>query len=116
MTWQKVATLSQQTFEVQVQPVLQARCASCHQPGGTAPTAGVTRSRLVLTGSAEGDYNVTLSMISDTCHPAKNYLLARPSTLPHPAGAKNQTAALLPTASADYKAIANWIATGCPKP
>jgi hypothetical protein len=113
---QKVTTLSQETFEAKVQPVLQARCASCHQPGGTTPTTGVTRSRLVLTGSAEGDYNVTLSMISDTCHPAKNYLLARPSTLPHPAGAKNQTAALLPAASADYKAIANWIASGCPKP
>ena len=113
---QKITTLSETTFEAKVQPILQARCAGCHQPGGTAPTAGVTHSRFVLTGSAEGDYNVTLSMISDTCHPAKNYLLARPSTVPHPAGATTQTAALLPSGSADFKAIANWIGTGCPKP
>jgi hypothetical protein len=34
-----------------------------------------------------GDYNVTLSMISDTCRAASNYLLSRPSTVPHPRGA-----------------------------
>nr|MBP6778375.1 hypothetical protein [Piscinibacter sp.] len=113
---QKVSTLSQPTFEAKVQPVLQARCAGCHQPGGSAPTAGITRSRFVLTGSPEGDYNVALSMISDTCHAAQSYLLARPSTLPHPAGATGQTAAPLPAASADYKAIASWIGSGCPKP
>jgi hypothetical protein len=58
-----------------VQPVLQAQCAACHQAG-----LGNPRNRFVLTGSEEGDYNVTLSMVNDTCNSAANPLLARPST------------------------------------
>jgi hypothetical protein len=59
---------------------------------------------------------VTLTMISNTCAPASNYLLQRPSTIPHPAAAIGQTTAVLPTASANYQTIATWIATGCPTP
>ena len=70
----------------------------------------------MLTGSPEGDYNVTLSMISNTCAAASNYLLSRPSTVPHPRGATTQTTAVLPMGSAGYTAIANWISTGCPTP
>ena len=70
----------------------------------------------MLTGSAEGDYNVTLSMISDTCNAASNYLLSRPSTVPHPIGNSGQLSALLPLGSANYNAIAAWIGTGCPNP
>jgi hypothetical protein len=55
-----------------------------------------------------------LSMIADTCKPASNYLLSRPSTVPHPAGATGQLAAVLPLGSAKYTAIANWISGGCP--
>ena len=67
-----VVMLSQATFEAQVYPVLQANCAAgCHQAGGTGPTPTVSPSfrgnRYILTGSPEGDYNVTLSMISNTC-------------------------------------------------
>ena len=64
----------------------------------------------------EGDYNVTLSMISNTCDAASNYLLSRPSTVPHPAAATAQTTAVLPVGSAGYTAIASWISTGCPTP
>ena len=56
---------------------------------------------------------MTLTMISNTCTPASNYLLMRPSTVPHPAGATTQTAPVLPVGSANYNAIANWIAGGC---
>jgi hypothetical protein len=103
-----VSALDQATFLQQVQPILQAQCASCHQAG-----LGNPRNRFVLTGSAEGDYNVTLSMISNTCNVAANALLARPSTVPHPSGALTQTTALLPVGSAGYNQIAAWITRGC---
>jgi hypothetical protein len=110
--------LSEATFEAQVQPILRSTCAaSCHQAIGNDPTAPVGTSfrenRFVLTGSVEGDYNVTLSMISDACNPASNYLLRRPSTVPHPAGAAGQATAVLPVGSANYNAISSWISSGC---
>jgi hypothetical protein len=103
-----VATLSQDTFLSAVQPVLQRSCAGCHQAG-----LGNPRNRFVLTGSPEGDFNVTLTMVNDTCNPAKNQLLMRPSTVPHPAGDLTQVTALLPMGSAGYTAISSWIASGC---
>ncbi|MDP2004591.1 MAG: hypothetical protein Q8K45_02855 [Rubrivivax sp.] len=106
-----VSALSQATFMTEVQPVLQAQCASCHQAGLGAP-----RNRFVLTGSEEGDFNVTLTMVNNTCTPAANPLLGRPSTVPHPAGDINQSTALLPVGSAGYTRIASWIARGCPTP
>ena len=116
-----IVTLSQASFEATVFPVLRATCASgCHQATGSSAMTPVgtsfRRNRFVLTGSPEGDYNVTLSMISDTCRAASNYLLSRPSTMPHPSGAMGQTTAVLPMAGAGYAAIASWIATGCPTP
>ncbi len=118
---QVVTTLSQATFEAQVFPILRSTCAAaCHQAIGSdqATPAGEAfrQNRFVLTGTVEGDYNVSLSMISDTCNAASNYLLSRPSTVPHPAGATAQRTAVLPAAGANYRAIASWIATGCPKP
>ncbi|MEO8058648.1 MAG: hypothetical protein ABI671_10005 [Burkholderiales bacterium] len=116
----KAATgLSQTVFTAQVLPILRSTCAaSCHQAIGSDPTvpvgASFRQNRFVLTGSPEGDYNVSLSMISDTCNAASNYLLSRPSTVPHPAGATGQTTAVLPVGSANYTTIANWISGGCP--
>jgi hypothetical protein len=53
-------------------------------------------------------------MISNACNPASNYLLSKPSSVPHPSVlATPQTSAVLPIGSADYNTIANWIATGC---
>jgi hypothetical protein len=119
-----VTSLNQASFEAQIYPILKTTCAAgCHQAiGSTTTPAGTTfrDNRFVLTGDAEGDYNVTLTMISNTCQPASNFLLSRPSTVPHPAGAAGltppQTAAVLPAGSANYNAIAAWIATGCPTP
>ena len=116
-----ITTLSQASFETQVFPILRSTCAaSCHQATGSSATTAVgssfRRNRFVLTGSPEGDYNVTLSMISNTCIAASNYLLSRPSTVPHPSGATRQATALLPMGSPGYTAISNWIATGCPTP
>jgi hypothetical protein len=93
---------------------------SCHTPGGNAGASQATnsfvRNRYILTGDVEGDYNVTLTMISNTCNAASNALLRRPSTVPHPAGATGQATAVLPAGSAGYTAISNWIARGCPTP
>jgi hypothetical protein len=114
--------LSKATFDTAIRPILQSTCAaSCHQAvGSTATPAGTSfrNNHFVLTGSDEGDYNVTLSMISDACNPASNYLLSRPSAAP---GALNNThpsrgtppAAILPLSGSNYTTIANWIATGC---
>jgi hypothetical protein len=112
-----VAALSRSSFEAQVLPVLRSTCVACHQPTGSAGASqsGVSylRNRFVLTGDAEGDFNVTLGMVSDTCNAAANPLLSRPSTVPHPAGATGQGSAVLPAGSTGYNAIASWIASGC---
>jgi hypothetical protein len=113
----RVAALSQASFEANVLPVLRTNCVACHQPGGNAGAAQTTptfaRSRFVLTGNPEGDYNVSLTLVTDTCNAASNPLLRRPSTAPHPAGATGQTTALLPPSSAGYTAISAWISSGC---
>jgi len=112
-----ITTLSQATFEAQVYPLMLQTCAAnCHQAiGSTTTPAGTSffQNRLVLTGDPDGDFNVTLTMISDVCNPASNYLLSRPSTVPHPAGAVGQTTAVLPVGSAGYNSIASWIQSGC---
>jgi len=113
----RVAALSQATFEANVLPVLRTNCVACHQPGGNAGAAQTTptfaRSRFVLTGNLEGDYNASLTMVGDTCNAASNPLLRRPSTVPHPAGATGQTNAVLPPSSAGYAALSTWISSGC---
>jgi hypothetical protein len=114
-----ITGLSQASFESQVLPILSSTCgASCHQPVGsdrTTPSgASFRENRLVLTGDVEGDYNVTLSMVSDACDADSNFLLKKPSTTPHPAGATGQAAAVLPKGGSAYNTIAAWIATGCP--
>ncbi len=111
--------LSESVFAARVFPILRSTCAaSCHQATGSDPAtpagASFRQNRFVLTGSPEGDFNVSLSMISDTCRAASNYLLSRPSAVPHPAGAAGQTTAILPVGSANYNTIANWISGGCP--
>ena len=115
--------LSRSAFDASVYPVIKANCVICHQPTGNSGAAqngqSYLRNRYVLTGDAEGDYNVTLTMVSSACSAstvASNALLQRPSTVPHPAGATGQTAAVLPAGSAGYNAIATWISTGCSTP
>ena len=113
-----ISGLSEAAFVASVQPVLAANCMGCHGPGASSTTATVDTplrgNRLVLTGSAEGDYNVVLTLVNDTCNAAGNPLLARPAAVPHPAGALAQTTPVLAAGSAGYNAIAAWITTGCP--
>src|SRR5262249_18130597 len=107
-----VGSLSEDTFVAQVYPIIKSTCAAnCHQAiGSTNTPAGSSyfQNKLVLTGYPACDYNVALMMISNVCPPASNYLLSRPSTVPHPAGAVGQTTAVLPVGSANYTTIANW--------
>jgi len=109
--------LSESVFASTVYPVIQAQCAICHQPTGNSGASqngqSYLRNRYILAGDVEGDYNVTLTMISDACKPADNALLKRPATVPHPAGAIGQAAAVLPAGGAGYTAIAAWINSGC---
>ena len=115
--------LSRSAFDANVYPVIKANCVICHQPTGNSGAMqtgqSYLRNRYVLTGDAEGDYNVSLTMVSNACNAstvALNALLQRPSTVPHPAGAVGQTTAVLPAGSAGYNAIASWISTGCSTP
>ena len=114
----RISGLSSARFVAEVQPVLAANCMGCHGPGASNATATIDTplrgNRLVLTGSEEGDYNVVLTLVNDACNAAANPLLARPASVPHPAGALTQTTAVLPVGSAGYAAIAAWISTGCP--
>lgn len=117
-----VNSLSQAVFTSKVYPILMSTCAAnCHLARGSnttvPPGTTFTENKFVLTGNAQGDFNNTLTMISDTCNPAdpSNYLLSQPSTIPHPAGATSTTA-VLPAGSANYTTIANWIQSGCPTP
>ena len=109
----------QATFEAQVFPILRQTCAAaCHQAIGSSDSAvpigtSFRNNRFVLTGDPDGDYGVTLTMVSDACNPASNLLLTKPSTVPHPTGAVGMQTAVLPAGSANYNAIAGWIAGGC---
>jgi hypothetical protein len=105
------------TFQTAVFPILNTTCGPlCHQAQGSKPAGSFFENRFVLTGDPVGDYGTTLSMISDVCTPPANYLLSRPSTIPHPDADILQTVAVLPANSAHYKTIADWILTGCPTP
>ena len=116
--------LSKDVFTAQIEPILMKTCAAyCHQGVGSNLTGGSAQTpppgtsfvdnNLVLTGTADGDFNVVLTMISDACNPSSNLLLSKPSTIPHPTGATNQTVAVLPVGSADYNTISAWIQAGC---
>lgn len=115
-----VPTLDEDSFIASVYPILESTCAGCHQARGSdnKPTTATsfTDNRYVLTGDPEGDWGVTMTMVNDVCHPPTSYLLARPSTIPHPDAATTQTTAVLPANGANYATILNWIATGCKNP
>jgi hypothetical protein len=115
-----ITGLSMASFEKDVLPIISTTCAaSCHQAIGSSMSetpigTNFRNNRFVLTGDVKGDYGVTLSMISNACNAASNYLLKKPSTVPHPSTrATPQTTAILPIGSANYNTIANWISTGC---
>ena len=115
-----VPLLDETSFAATVYPIINSTCSNCHIAHGSdnTPTGATSfhNNRYVMTGDADGDYGATLAMISDTCHPPIDYLLAKPSTIPHPDAATTQTTAVLPAGSANYTTIANWIAAGCQNP
>jgi len=112
-----VTGLSETVFNATVHPILLNRCAACHQAvglpgsGGTAPNAGFVGMRFVLTGQAEGDFNVTLSMVGDVASPATTELLRRPaSTGTNPThGLAVGGGAVMPVTDPDYITVCNWI-------
>jgi hypothetical protein len=115
-----VTGLSTAVFNSSVHPVLLNRCSSCHQAvglpgtGGTTPNPGFVGRRYVLTGQPEGDFNVTLSMISNVANPGANELLRRPaSTGTNPThGIAVGGGAVMPVGDPDYQCISNWIQGG----
>ena len=129
--------LSEAAFAADVHPVLMERCAGCHRPFGTAGgpgtpdqpgNPGFEPTRFVLTGSLEGDFNISVSMVGDVCAPETSYLLSRPvstelDTPPHPRiddpavpDAPGDPLAddvpVLEVGSAPWQAIYDWIASG----
>ncbi len=123
-------TLNQQRFEQQVHPVLMDRCASCHRPIGD-DRAQFEPSRFILTGAAEGDFNITLSMIHDVMAPELSPLLVRASSdgippnavhaVNQPVGSPVGTRQSILSSDVndnvdgrydDYQTIVNWILGG----
>ncbi len=116
-----VTGLDQATFETQVQPLMLTDCAGCHVAVGRSPSDPPFQAkRLVLTGSVEGDFNVTSTMVNNVCDPTKSYLLR------YPTSTSNQSAVppepvhphALDTTSQLYIEILQWItaaktANGC---
>jgi hypothetical protein len=129
-----VRGLSESVFNAQVHPILMARCAACHQPftGNGTPSnpqnPGFMPNRFVLTGSQEGDFSVTVSMVENVCMPEESSLLKRPvsdelANPPHPriddpnvVDDPNDPLAddvtVLTIADADYQTIFNWVSGG----
>jgi hypothetical protein len=131
--------LSEEVFGNDVQPVLMARCAGCHQPFGLGENGFPNEpenpdfrpSRLVLTGSTEGDFNVSVSLVNNVCDPSRSYLLAYPTSdelaltahprvddtdvVDDPAVPTADDRTVLIPGEADYQVIFDWIAAGdCP--
>jgi len=120
-----VTGLSESVFNSTVHPILLNRCGVCHQAvglpgtGGTTPNPGFVGRRYVLTGQQEGDFNVTLSMISNVANPGANPLLSRPASdgiSPNPLhGLAVGGGPVMPAGDPDYLCISNWIqGVACP--
>jgi mono/diheme cytochrome c family protein len=124
-----VSGLSQATFTASVHPLLMTSCASCHQAFGSVggvPDLSVenptfSANRFVLTGNADGDFNVTAAMVNDVCNSAASALVSRPVSVeadvpPHPSVGGNP---VLNIGSGGYMTLTGWIdaaaaANGCP--
>jgi hypothetical protein len=120
-----VTGLNETVFNSTIHPILLTRCSACHQAvglagtGGTTPNPGFVGRRFVLTGQQEGDFNVTLSMISNVANPGANALLRRPASdgiSPNPLhGLAVGGGPVMPATDPDYQCIANWIqGVACP--
>lgn len=124
-----VSGLSQATFAASVHPLLMTSCAGCHQAFGSVggvPDLSVenptfSANRFVLTGNADGDFNVTAAMVNDVCISAASALVSRPASVetdvpPHPSVGGNP---VLNVGGGGYVTLTAWIdaaaaANGCP--
>ena len=117
-------------FKTDVYPILQNRCASCHQSVGNksdfkkrivaatlinpVPSEN-TIPRFILTGSVEGDYRAATSFIENRSTPGSNRLLIHPlstGTAPvHPqiSDGAGSFVPVLSVTDADYSQILSWI-------
>lgn len=105
--------LDEEVFESSVQPVLLSRCGSCHGAVGSdgEDNAGFSGRKFVLTGSVEGDFNITRSLVNNICNPESSQLLTMPTIIQqgiivHPAV---DGAPVLSTTDNDYQTILAWI-------
>mgnify|MGYP005842982655 CR=1 FL=1 len=114
-----VSGLSRSAFDATIHPILLNRCGSCHQAVGSNPTGPpptFSGQRYVLTGQAEGDFNVTLTMVNNVCDAANTPLLRRPTatgTNPVHPQIGTTPAPVLAVGEADYNAILGWVQAGC---
>ena len=120
-------------FVATVQPRLLSDCQSCHSPDGD-DVDGINNdpdnpghNRFILTGSPDGDFNVSVAMINDLCSPADNDLLLRPISdnvapnLTHPQvlvdpadplNTATQPVLIDTSPNSTYGVILNWISMG----
>jgi hypothetical protein len=112
--------LDQDRFNASVHPILLQRCATCHQAFGNTGTLPdlndpnpqfIRSNRFVLTGNPDGDFNVTVGMVSDVCKGQDNELLLRPvSSDPTVHPQLITGASVLDAAGQEYNTILDWIA------
>ena len=93
--------LDEAVFEVSIQPILITRCGGCHVAGGS--------SNFVLTGDAEGDFNVTASRVNVTSPTNSLLLLKGTGSVPMISNGQPVSPAPLSTSDPDYTTLLNWI-------
>jgi hypothetical protein len=89
------------SFATSVEPILKARCASCHGAGGIASS-----SSFRFANNASADYTEVLDLI-DTDTPASSELLRVASGQSSHGGGT-----VLPSSDDDYQIIIAWISAG----
>lgn len=95
------ATGDELSFETDVEPILEARCSSCHGSGGIASASAFRYS-----GDATSDYTSVTALISTSNPSSSELLLVASGQSSHGGGT------VLPAASDDYDTILNWISGG----
>ncbi len=128
-----VGGLDENTFGQTIQPILANNCSGCHRPGGAGggqtPDPGLVPNRFVLTGSTEGDFSVTASMVNNVCQPELSMLLLRPVSTPSdqpahplvddpavvddPADPGADDVPVWMVTDADYLSVYDWVLAAC---
>jgi mono/diheme cytochrome c family protein len=93
--------LDETTFTDTVAPILQDRCAGCHQPDGS--------SNFVLTGDMEGDFGAVIARVNVTNPESSILLLKADGEIPMVDNGSPVAPPPITMGDADYTAILNWI-------